>query len=299
MGLAARDASPAAAEAFKEADEALGLPLSGLIFEGPEEDMKLTRNTQPAVVATSIALYRALGETPDVAAGHSLGEYAAHVAAGTLSFADAIRTVRLRGKTMQEAVPVGEGAMAAVLKADRATVESACATAAEATGQVCEAVNYNGPGQIVIAGSTRAVAHAAEELKAARARVMPLPVSAPFHSSLMKPAEEKLAPELRGLPSAAPAFPVYTNVDAAPVESAGAAIEALIRQVSRPVRWETTVRRMADDGVTLFVEVGPGKVLTGLVGRIAKGATRVTVNGPEQFEAAREAIAAARSGGES
>ncbi|MEO0326632.1 MAG: ACP S-malonyltransferase [Myxococcota bacterium] len=269
--------------AWKDAEEAK-----------PEEDLKLTRNTQPAVVATSIALYRALDATPDVAAGHSLGEYAAHVAAGTIGFADAIRTVRLRGKTMQDAVPVGEGAMAAVLKADREAVEAACAAAAEATGQVCEAVNYNGPGQIVIAGSARAVAHAGEALKASRARVMPLPVSAPFHSTLMKPAEEKLAPVLRALEATAPAFPIYANVDAAPLRDAGAAIEALVQQVSRPVRWEATVRRMVADGVTLFVEVGPGKVLTGLVGRIAKEAKRVTVNGPDQFEAARAAIAEAR-----
>ncbi|MEM1415663.1 MAG: ACP S-malonyltransferase [Myxococcota bacterium] len=294
MGQAVHDAEASAADVFREADEALGFSLSSLCFEGPEEELKLTRNTQPAVVTTSIALLRALGETPDVAAGHSLGEYSAHVAAGTFGFADAVRTVRGRGGFMQEAVPVGEGAMAAVMRAERAQVEGACAAAAEATGQVCEAVNYNSPGQIVIAGHAAAVAHAVEQLKAEKARAMGLPVSAPFHSSLMLPAEERLAPLLRALEVKDPAFPIYVNVDAAPVTTAAASLEALERQVSRPVRWESSVRRMVEDGVTLFVEIGAGRVLTGLVGRITKDVKRVSVSGPDEIEAAREAIAEAR-----
>ena len=291
MGKAAFDAEAEARAAFNEADAALGEALSTLCFEGPEDALKLTANTQPAVVTTSIALLRALGERPDVVAGHSLGEYSAHVAAGTFAFADAVRVVRKRGSFMQEAVPVGEGAMAAVLKAERDVVEAVCA----ATEGVVEPVNFNSPGQIVIAGAAAAVTAAGEALKEKRARVMPLPVSAPFHSSLMRPAEERLAPELTAIEFAEPALPVYVNVDAAPVSSASAARDALVRQVSRAVRWDESVARMIADGVTLFVEIGPGKVLTGLAGRIDKSVGRVSVETPEDFAAAREAIAAARA----
>ncbi|HJL04281.1 MAG TPA: ACP S-malonyltransferase [Polyangiaceae bacterium LLY-WYZ-15_(1-7)] len=293
MGQAIHEADEAARAVFAAADEALGESLSALCFEGPEEQLKLTANTQPAVVTTSIALYRALGEAPDVTAGHSLGEYSAHVAAGTIAFEDAVRLVRRRGQYMQEAVPVGEGAMAAVMKASRETVERVCAE----TEGVVEAVNYNSPQQIVIAGAAGPVAAASEALKGEGARAMPLPVSAPFHSSLMKPAEECLAPDLAAVSFSEPAFPVYVNVDAAPAASGEAAREALVRQVSRAVRWEETVRHMVEAGVTLFVEVGPGKVLSGLIRRIEKGAARVNVEGPDDLEAARAAIAEHRASG--
>ena len=267
------------------------MELTKLCFEGPADTLKLTANTQPAVVTTSIALFRALGETPDVAAGHSLGEYSAHVAAGTFSFADAVRTVRMRGGFMQDAVPVGEGAMAAILKASRETVDAVC----EAVDGIVEPVNYNSPQQIVIAGSAKAVEEAGAVLKEKGARAMPLPVSAPFHSSLMKPAEERLAPELTKVPMKAPAFPVYCNVHATPITEADTARQALIDQVSRPVRWLESIEAMVAAGVTLFVEIGPGKVLTGLIRRIDKSAQRINVQGPGDLEAARAAIAETRS----
>lgn len=291
MGRKAYDASDAARAVFDEADAALGEELTRLCFEGPEEDLKLTANTQPAVLATSVALLRALGETFDVVAGHSLGEYSAHVAAGTLALADAVRLVRKRGQYMQEAVPYGQGAMAAVLKADRTLVERICA---EVPGLV-EAVNYNSPGQIVIAGETEAVGKAGAKLKKEGARASTLPVSAPFHSSLMEPAEARLRAEIEQIAFSDPSVPVYVNVDAEPVTDAAAAKEALIRQVSRPVRWEESVRRMIADGVSLFVEVGPGRVLSGLLVRIDKRAGRVSVQGPSDFDAAKEAIAEARA----
>ena len=292
MGLGAYEASDAARAVFDEADAALGEPLSRLCFEGPEEDLKLTANTQPAVLATSVALLRALDVPFDVVAGHSLGEYSAHVAAGTLGLADALRLVRKRGQYMQDAVPYGEGAMAAVLKADRAMVERICA---EVPGLV-EPVNYNSPQQIVIAGQTAAVSEAGTKLKAAGARASTLPVSAPFHSSLMEPAGARLAEDIAALEFSDPAAPVYVNVDAQPVTDAAAAKQALIRQVSRPVLWEQSVRRMIDDGVSLFVEVGPGRVLSGLLARIHKGAGRVSVQGPKDFDAAREAIEESKAG---
>jgi [acyl-carrier-protein] S-malonyltransferase len=291
MGREAYEASDAARAAFDEADEALGESLSQLCFEGPEEDLKLTANTQPAVLTTSVALLRALDEPFDVVAGHSLGEYSAHVAAGTLELADAVKLVRKRGQYMQEAVPYGEGAMAAILKADRGLVERVCA---EVPG-VVEAVNYNSPQQIVIAGETEAVGAAGVKLKAAGARASTLPVSAPFHSSLMRPAEHRLGEDIERIEFRDPSVPVYVNVDAAPVTEAARAKKALVRQVSRPVRWEQSVRRMIEDGVSLFVEVGPGRVLSGLLARIDKGAGRVSVQGPGDFAAAKEAIAAARA----
>ncbi len=290
MGLAIHDAESAAREVFEEADAALGEALSQLCFQGPADALSLTANTQPAVVTTSVALFRALGEVPDITAGHSLGEYTAHVAAGTFSFADAVRVVRARGTFMQEAVPVGEGAMAAVLKASPEDIRAVCASASG----VVEAVNYNSPGQVVIAGARVAVEWACAELKAKGARAMPLPVSAPFHSSLMKPAEERLAPLLAEIEFSDPSVPVYVNVDAAPVMRAQAAREALVRQVSRPVRWEESVRRMVDDGVELFVEIGPGKVLSGLIRRIARGVRCVNVAGPGDLEPVRAAITEAR-----
>ncbi|MBW2189768.1 MAG: [acyl-carrier-protein] S-malonyltransferase [Deltaproteobacteria bacterium] len=294
MGRDAFDSSGAARAVFEEADEALGEALSQLCFEGPEEDLKLTANTQPAVLTASIAVLRALDErfdvVFDVVAGHSLGEYSAHVAAGTLDFADAVRLVRKRGQYMQEAVPFGEGAMSAVLKADRTLVERICA---EVPGLV-EAVNYNTPQQIVIAGEVDAVSEAGAKLKEAGARASTLPVSAPFHSTLMEPAEARLRGDVERLPFSDPGVPVYVNVDAAPITDAAAAKDALIRQVSRPVLWEQSVRAMIADGVSLFVEVGPGRVLSGLLARIDKGAGRVSVQGPSDFAAAKEAIAEAR-----
>jgi [acyl-carrier-protein] S-malonyltransferase len=276
---------------FDEADETLGEPISKLCFEGPEESLQLTANTQPAVLTVSIAILRALDAPFDVVAGHSLGEYSAHVAAGTLGLADAVRLVRKRGQYMQEAVPYGEGAMAAVLKADRTLVERICA---EVPGLV-EAVNYNSPQQIVIAGETAAVSKAGIRLKEAGARSSTLPVSAPFHSTLMEPAEERLREDIEAIAFSEPRVPVYVNVDATPLSDLGALKEALIRQVSRPVLWEESVRRMIDDGVSLFVEVGPGRVLSGLLARIDKRAGRVSVQGPSDFDAAREAIEEAQA----
>ena len=291
MGREAFDSSDAARAVFQEADDALGEALSQLCFEGPEDDLKLTANTQPAVLTASIAVLRALDAEFDVVAGHSLGEYSAHVAAGTLDFADAVRLVRKRGQYMQEAVPYGEGAMAAVLKADRTLVERICA---EVPGLV-EAVNYNSPQQIVIAGETAAVSEAGTKLKAAGARASTLPVSAPFHSTLMEPAEARLREDIERIAFSDPHVPVYVNVDAQRVTDATAAKDALIRQVSRPVLWEESVRRMIDDGVSLFVEVGPGKVLSALLARIDKAAGRVSVQGPSDFAAAKEAIGEARA----
>lgn len=291
MGREAHDALDVARDTFRAADAALDDRLSQLCFEGPEAELKLTRNTQPAILAVSVALWRALDVPCDVVAGHSLGEYSAHVAAGTLPFDEAVRIVRARGEYMQQAVPVGEGAMSAVMAAGRDLVERVCAD----VDGVVEPANYNAPGQIVIAGAAAAVEAAGAALKEAGARVVPLPVSAPFHSSLMRPAEERLRPHLREASFAAPRVPVYVNVDAEPVTEAGAAADALERQVSRPVRWEESVQRMVGDGVTLFVEIGPGRVLAGLIGRIAKGAKRVNVQGPGDLESAREAIRAERA----
>ncbi len=292
MGRDAFEASDAARSVFEEADEALGESLSQLCFEGPEEDLKLTSNTQPAVLTASIAILRALDAPFDVVAGHSLGEYSAHVAAGTLELGDAVRLVRKRGEYMQEAVPYGEGSMAAVLKADRSLVERICA---EVPGLV-EAVNYNSPQQIVIAGETSAVSEAGTKLQAAGARASTLPVSAPFHSSLMEPAEARLRLDIEQIALSDPRVPVYVNVDAKPIRDSAAAKDALVRQVSRPVLWEESVRKMIDDGVSLFVEVGPGRVLTGLLARIDKRAGRVSVQGPSDFAAARDAIAEVHGG---
>ncbi|MCA9577871.1 MAG: ACP S-malonyltransferase [Polyangiales bacterium] len=295
MGRDVYDASPAARAVFDEADAALGESLSGLCFDGPAERLALTANTQPAILTTSIALLRALEEAGplpvDVMAGHSLGEYSAHVAAGTLTFSDAVRVVRRRGQFMQEAVPVGTGAMAAVLKAERELVERVCA----AVDGVVEPVNFNSPGQIVIAGSAEGVRLASEALTAEKARVMALPVSAPFHSSLMLPAEQRLEPVLRELTFAEPRVPVYVNVDAAAVVSGDAARDALVRQVSRAVRWDEAVTAMIADGVQTFVEIGPGKVLSGLLKRIDKGATALSVQTLADIPAAREALQVARA----
>jgi [acyl-carrier-protein] S-malonyltransferase len=273
MGKSLADAFPVCRETFDEADAALGESLSTLCFEGPAEALQLTENTQPAILTTSVAVLRLVesrGIHAAFAAGHSLGEYSAHVAAGTFTFADAVRTVRRRGRYMQEAVPVGEGAMAAILGLDAESVARACSETMAALGsRVVAPANLNAPGQVVIAGNADAVANACERAKALGAkRAIPLPVSAPFHCALMKSAEDRLAPELRTLSVSDPQFPVVANVDAEPKRDGRAAIDALIRQVSAPVRWEDVVKRLIAEGATTFVELGPGTVLAGLIKKI-------------------------------
>jgi [acyl-carrier-protein] S-malonyltransferase len=292
MGQALAEAFAEARTAFDEADAAFGGPLSGLCFEGPEDQLTLTEHTQPAILTVSTAAARVLasrGIHPGIVAGHSLGEYSANVAAGTFAFGDALRIVRRRGRYMQEAVPVGEGAMAAILGLDAEKVAQACAEAAD--GEVVSPANLNGAGQIVIAGTREAVRRAGERAKALGARrIVPLAVSAPFHCALMKPAEDRLAPELRALATRNPRAPVVANVDAEPKRDAGEAIEALVRQVSAPVRWEAVVGRLASEGVTTYVEVGPGAVLTGLVRKIHREATCVSFGGPDDLAAVESAI---------
>ena len=286
MGRALADAFPVCRDTLAEADAALAAPLSRICFEGPEDQLILTENAQPAILAVSTAACRLLtplGFEPAFVAGHSLGEYSAHVAAGTLSFADALRIVRLRGRYMQDAVPVGAGAMAAILGLDAEAVSRACIEAAD--GEVVSPANLNGPGQIVIAGHRDAVKRAGDRAKALGARrVLPLPVSAPFHCALMKPAEERLALELRALDVKAPRIPVVANVDGQPKRDGRAAIDALIAQVSSPVLWEAVVRRLASEGVTTYVEVGPGTVLSGLVRKIQSDARVVSLGAPEDLE---------------
>jgi [acyl-carrier-protein] S-malonyltransferase len=270
MGKELADKYPVARETFDEADEAIGYPLSRLCFEGPEEKLKLTEITQPAILTASVAAWRVLrekGVNPSFVAGHSLGEYSAHVAAGTVSFADAVRTVRNRGKYMQEAVPVGAGAMAAVLGMDLEKVTAVCADAAQ--GEVCEPANINSAEQIVISGQAAAVERAtklASERGAKRAIM--LSVSAPFHCSLMRPAQDRLAADLRSLRFQAPGTPVVCNVDAALIEEADRARDALVRQVTGAVKWDASMRLLIEKGVQTFVEVGPGKVLCGLMRQI-------------------------------
>ena len=287
MGRALAEAFPICRETFDEADAALGAPLSRIIFEGPEDQLTLTENTQPAILAVSTAAARYLasrGLVPAFVAGHSLGEYSAHVAAGTFSFVDALRLVRRRGRYMQEAVPAGEGAMAAILGLDAEQVAQACRDAAD--GDVVSPANMNGAGQVVIAGARDAVARASERARALGAkRVIPLAVSAPFHCALMKPAEDRLAPELRNIQARAPRVPIVANVDAEPKRDAQAAIEALVQQVSAPVRWEAVVRRLASEGVTTYVEVGPGTVLSGLVRKIHREAAVVNFGSPDDLAA--------------
>src|SRR5208282_5489980 len=259
---------PVARRTFEEADEALGYKLSELCFEGPEEKLKMTEITQPAILTASVAAWRVLmekalqekGLKPDFVAGHSLGEYSAHVAAGTLTFADAVRTVRNRGKYMQEAVPVGVGAMAAVLGMDLDALTAVCRDAAQ--GEVCEPANINSPDQIVISGNTAAVERAAklaEERGAKKAKL--LPVSAPFHCSLMKPAQDRLEKDLDALQMQKPEYPVACNVDAELVTDDLRARDTLLRQVTGPVKWDQCVRLLIRLGAQTFIEVGPGKVL--------------------------------------
>ena len=279
MGKALADAFPICRDTFAEADAALGDALSRIIFEGPEDQLTLTSNQQPAILTVSIAAFRLLesrGLKPSFVAGHSLGEYSANVAAGTFRFADAVAIVRRRGQYMQEAVPASMGAMAAILGLDADAVAEVCREALKdaAQGEVVSPANMNGGGQVAIAGSAAAVARASELAKARGARrAVPLQVSAPFHCALMKPAEVRLAPELRALKTHAPRVPVVANVDAALKRDAQDAVDALVAQVSSPVRWEAVVQRLASEGVTTYVEVGPGTVLSGLVKRIHRDAT--------------------------
>jgi [acyl-carrier-protein] S-malonyltransferase len=289
MGKALADAFPICRDTFAEADAALGDALSRIIFEGPEDQLTLTSNQQPAILTVSIAAFRLLeskGLKPSFVAGHSLGEYSANVAAGTFRFADAVSIVRRRGQYMQEAVPAGMGAMAAILGLDADAVAEVCREALKdaAQGEVVSPANMNGGGQVAIAGSAAAVARASELAKARGARrAVPLQVSAPFHCALMKPAEVRLAPELRALKTHAPRVPVVANVDAALKRDAQDAVEALVAQVSSPVRWEAVVQRLASEGVTTYVEVGPGTVLSGLVKRIHRGATVVSFGSPDDL----------------
>ncbi len=295
MGRALADAYAICRETFAEADAALDTRLSTIIFDGPLDQLTLTENAQPAILTVSVAAWRlldSLGYGAAFVAGHSLGEYSAHVAAGTLAFGDAVRLVRHRGRYMQEAVPVGEGAMAAILGLDEAGVTEACREAAE--GDVVSAANLNAAGQVVIAGSVAAVARAGERAKARGARrVIPLKVSAPFHCALMRPARDRLAPELRAVAAADPRVPVIANVDASPKRTSAEAVEALIAQVAAPVRWEDTVRRLASEGVTTYVEVGPGTVLAGLVRKTAPDATVLNLQAPGDVAAIEAALARA------
>jgi len=287
MGKDVAEAFPESRLVFQEADEALGFPISRLCFEGPEEQLRLTENTQPAILTVSVALYRLLekaGRTPAFVAGHSLGEYSALVAAGAISFADAVKVVRLRGRFMQEAVPVGVGAMAAVIGLKRPQVDEICRLAAQ--GQVVTAANVNAPDQLVISGDKAAVERASEAARQGGAkRVIPLPVSAPFHCALMKPAEERLAVELDRISFSDLRFPLVNNVDAAVICRSEAARAGLIRQVSSAVRWVESVEAMVAAGVTEILEVGPGKVLCGLVRRIAPDVRTANVGTRQEIEA--------------
>jgi [acyl-carrier-protein] S-malonyltransferase len=301
MGKELAENYPVARRTFEEADETLGYKLSELCFEGPEEKLKLTEITQPAILTASVAAWRVLEEkglkpelVADYVAGHSLGEYSAHVAAGTLAFADAVRTVRNRGRYMQEAVPVGVGAMAAILGMTFDKVSEISNEAAQ--GEVCQAANINSPEQIVISGHAGAVNRAIKLATDRGAKkAISLPVSAPFHCSLMQPAQERLAADLGALSFQDPSFPVVCNVDAAVVDSAEAARGALIRQVTGSVKWEPSVRLLIDRGASLFVEVGPGKVLWGLMRQIDRSKTCLTV-GDEASLQKTLAQVAARSG---
>jgi len=279
MGQELASTYPIVRQTFEEADEALGYKLSQVCFEGPEDRLRMTEITQPAILTASIAAWRVLNErglNPTFVAGHSLGEYSAHVAAGTLSFADAVRTVRNRGKYMQEAVPVGVGAMAAVLGMDVDALTAVCRDAAQ--GEVCEPANINSPDQIVISGNTAAVERAvklAEQHGAKRAKL--LPVSAPFHCSLMKPAQDRLAVDLNALSFSNPGVPVVCNIDAALLDNGDRSRDALVRQVTGSVKWDQSMRLLIAQGVEMFVEVGPGKVLCGLMRQIDRSKKCVNV----------------------
>jgi len=297
MGKELADRYPAARAVFAEADVALGFSISKMCFEGTEDELKLTANTQPAILAVSVAAARVLAEkgiAPDFVAGHSLGEYSALVTAGSLNFSDAIKLVRNRGTYMQEAVPTGEGAMAAIMGLSPAVVQDACKRAAE--GEVCTPANVNSPDQTVISGHASAVKRAVEIASQQGAkRAVILPVSAPFHSPLMMPAQVKLEKDLRATKFSDLKVPVVTNVDADTIETGDQARDALIRQVTMPVRWEESMRMLLDEGVTTFIEVGPGRVLTGLMRQIERSVTTLNVEDEKSLQAAVGKIGAAKN----
>jgi len=292
MGKALADTVPAAAAVWRTADEAVGFPLSRLCFDGPADELALTVNTQPAILTASVAAAAALNErgiSPDLCAGHSLGEYSALVVAGALGFADAVRLVRKRGEFMQEAVPVGSGAMAALLGIDVEAAEKACAEAAQ--GEVVNVANVNAPGQIVIAGHRGAVERAVKAAAGLGARKsVLLPVSAPFHSALMKPAADRLAALLERVAVRAPRVPVVRNVDAGLTTTADDVKPFLIRQVASPVRWADCLTALAREGATVWLEVGPGRVLSGLLKRTIEGARGLAVEDPDSLDAAAVAL---------
>ena len=294
MGKELSDNYAVARRTFEEANEALGYKLSQVCFEGPEEKLKLTEITQPAILTVSIAAWRVLqekGAQPDFVAGHSLGEYSANVAAGTLTFADAVRTVRNRGKYMQEAVPVGVGAMAAILGMPLDKVIELADDAAQ--GEVCQAANINSPEQIVISGNSGAVERAIKLASEGGAKkAVSLPVSAPFHCALMQPAQDRLGADLSTLSFQNPSCPVICNVDAEAITSAEAARNALIRQVTGAVKWEPSVRLLIHQGASLFIEVGPGKVLWGLMRQIDRSKTCLTVGDEASLQKTMAQVAA-------
>jgi [acyl-carrier-protein] S-malonyltransferase len=297
MGKDLSDNFPVAQQVFEEADDALGFSLSKLCFEGPAEDLQLTENTQPAILAVSVAAFRALesagAPAPAFVAGHSLGEYSALVAAGVLDLSDALRTVRARGRYMQEAVPVGTGAMAAVIGGELGEIQRVCADArGDIGGEVCSVANMNSPGQVVIAGNTAAVDRAIELLKDVARRVIKLKVSAPFHCALMKPAQDRLASDLERLTFSEPKFPVVTNVDARVTTAPGELRDALFRQVSAPVRWVESMQLLIENGVDTVVEVGPGKVLSGLMRQTSRDIQCLNVEDAASLEATSAALAA-------
>ena len=289
MGRELAEQFSVAKQVFEEADEALSFSISRLCYAGPDEELQLTENTQPAILTTSIAAFRVMESeglgSPGFVAGHSLGEYSALVAAGAMTLTDAVRTVRARGRYMQEAVPVGTGAMAAVLGAERVDVEKACAEAS--AGQVCSTANINSPNQVVIAGNAEAVDRAIDLLKGIAKRVVKLNVSAPFHCALMKPAQDRLAFDLEQVAFTAPRANVVTNVDARITVEPGEIRDALLRQVSSPVRWLESIELLLREGVNTFIEVGPGKVLSGLMRQINRDANCLNVEDSSSLEAVR------------
>jgi [acyl-carrier-protein] S-malonyltransferase len=294
MGKELAENFPAARQVFEEADDALGFAISRLCFDGPAEDLQLTENTQPAILTVSVAAFRAMQEVgigaPAFVAGHSLGEYSALVAAGALSLSDAVRTVRARGRYMQEAVPVGTGAMAAVIGGDLDAVERVCVEARQ--DQVCSIANFNSPNQAVIAGNTEAVDRAVELLNGVARKVVKLKVSAPFHCALMKPAQDRLTGDLEALNFSEPAMPVVTNVDARATTAPDELRDALVRQVSAPVRWVESMQLLIEQGAGTFVEAGPGKVLSGLMRQISRDVKMLNVEDAASLEATRATLAA-------
>ncbi len=297
MGTELAEKYPAARAVFEEADKALGFSISQMCFEGTEDELKLTANTQPAILTVSVAAYRVVAEkglSPDFVAGHSLGEYSALVAVGSLNFTDAVRLVRKRGQYMQEAVPAGQGGMAAIMGISPAVVQDACKRAAQ--GEICTPANLNSPEQTVISGNASAVKRAVEIASQLGAkRSMMLAVSAPFHSALMMPAQEKLEKDLRATAFADLQVPLVTNVDADTIRKGDEAREALIRQVTMPVRWQESMRLLLDEGVNTFVEVGPGKVLAGLMRQIERSVASLNVEDEKSLQATVEKIAGAKS----